>query len=145
MLDLTKTIPGLSYGLQRCKQGEKREIYIHPALSYGVHTYLDKGIYLKALVEVHHVEEEKEVSYSDPIDLSPIQSEQFHRECIEEHKNLLVYHGLEKRKFLLSFPGIDLSKISDEFQRLGENISLTHEETETLNCFFWNSYFSNRY
>ncbi len=34
------------------KIGEIREIYIHPSLGYGIYTTLEKGIYLKAMVQL---------------------------------------------------------------------------------------------
>ncbi len=41
-LNLHETILSFAYGLQGMKKEEKRVIYIHPALEYGMHTYLEK-------------------------------------------------------------------------------------------------------
>ncbi len=56
-LNLIETIPGLSYGIKGMKKGEVREIFIHPSLAYGIYTTLEKGIYLKANVELIDFEE----------------------------------------------------------------------------------------
>ncbi len=56
-LNLFETIPGLSHGIKGMKKGEVREIFIHPSLAYGIYTTLEKGIYLKANVELIDYEE----------------------------------------------------------------------------------------
>ena len=57
-LNLLDTIPGFSLGMQGMKIGETREILIHPSLGYGIYTTLDKGIYLRATVQLLGIEED---------------------------------------------------------------------------------------
>ena len=51
-LDLTRVIPGLAYGLLGMKEGETREIFIHPDLAYGTHTKFADGEPLKITVKL---------------------------------------------------------------------------------------------
>lgn len=51
-LHLDDTIPGFALGLKKMKIGEIREILIHPQLAYGILTTLDKGIYLRVIVQL---------------------------------------------------------------------------------------------
>jgi FKBP-type peptidyl-prolyl cis-trans isomerase len=58
-IDLSTTIPGFAWGLKGMKVGEIREIFIHPRLAYGVFTTLEKGIYLKAVVQLISINEKE--------------------------------------------------------------------------------------
>jgi peptidylprolyl isomerase len=52
MVHLDETIPGFSKGLLGMKEGEKRTIYIHPDLGYGVHGDLPPNSLLTFEIEV---------------------------------------------------------------------------------------------
>ena len=52
MISLDETIPGFSKGIVGMKEGEKRTIYIHPELGYGVSGYLPPNSLLKFEIEV---------------------------------------------------------------------------------------------
>ncbi len=51
-INLNNAISGFVLGMQGMKRGEIRELFIHPSMGYGIYTLLDKGIYLKARVEL---------------------------------------------------------------------------------------------
>ncbi len=70
-INLQNTISGFSMGVRGMELGEVREIFIHPASAYGVSTSIDKAIYLKAIVKLINVEDDKEFSVKlDDVDLS---------------------------------------------------------------------------
>lgn len=143
VLDLEKTIPGFAHGIQGMQRGEKREIYIHPALAYGVHTYLEKGIYLKAIVELVTVHDSKgELPSLIPMDLAFIRNDQFQQECEETYKQCMLCSGSAGSQFLKAWPGVDIKSVADALQSLNDNDVLSHEETDALNQYFWNLYFS---
>ncbi len=51
-LPLDQTIPGFSKGITGMREGEKRTLYIHPELGYGVHGHLPPNSLLVFEVEV---------------------------------------------------------------------------------------------
>lgn len=143
-LDLREVIPGFAHGLQKMRIGEKRLIYIHPALAYGVHTYLDKGIYLLAQVELIDIEETiGDLPSLTPMDLSMICSENFQQSCEEEHKKNLRYIGMLRGRFLRKCADIDIHAVLKAFNSLKGDVELTQEDKESLNNVFWQHYFAN--
>jgi hypothetical protein len=141
-LDLKKTISAFAHGLQGMKIGEKRLLFIHPSLAYGVHTFLKKGVYLKAIVTLHNIcEAEHDLPLLDPIDLSFVLEDEFQQRCEEEHKRLLRFMGAQRREFLKSCPGINIDLIAKAFQSMDSGSSLTQEESDAINQFFWRVYF----
>lgn len=52
---LPDTISGFAHGLQEMQIGEKREILIHPDFAYGIFSNFERGIYLKAIVELQDI------------------------------------------------------------------------------------------
>lgn len=144
-LNLRETIPGFMHGLKGMKKGEKRVIYIHPALAYGVHTYLEKGIYLKAIVKLHEIYDVKgKLPLLLPLDFSFIRSDQFHNQCEEQHEQALRFIGMKKSQFLRSCPEIDIDLIAKHLQAMSNDTNLSQEESDNLNQFFWNLYFVDR-
>jgi len=71
-LDLNKTIAGFRLGMQGMKIGEIRDMFIHPTAGYGLYTTLDKGIYLKARVQLISINESNVTQVFDfiPFDFS---------------------------------------------------------------------------
>lgn len=56
-IDLSKTISGFRWEMKGMKIGEIRDIFIHPSVGYGIYTTIEKGIYLKARVQLISVDE----------------------------------------------------------------------------------------
>ena len=143
ILQLVDTIPGFAHGLHGMKRGEKRMIYIHPALAYGVHTYLEKGVYLKAIVQLHDFRDVKGILPPlKPQDLSFVQSEKFQERCLELHNEAVRFVGMKKGQFLQSCPGIDKAMIAEHLQAMSDDSYLSREESECLNQYFWDLYFA---
>lgn len=141
-IHLEETIPGFAHGMKGMRKGERRVIYIHPAVAYGVHTYLEKGIYLKALVTLHDMHpSEGCLPELIPMDLSFVQSEAFQKKCEEEHRQSLRYRGAQKRAALKARPEVDIDEIAQALQSMHEPTALTNEESYELNQMFWNLYF----
>ncbi len=71
-LNLEELIPGLAHGLIGMKEGEIREIYIHPDFAYGVHSEFGHGSALQVQVELIQIEEISDgfsLPYLQPIDV----------------------------------------------------------------------------
>jgi peptidylprolyl isomerase len=52
MISLDETIPGFQKAIIGMKEGEKREVFIHPDLAYGVNGYMPPNSLLKFEIEV---------------------------------------------------------------------------------------------
>ena len=143
-LNLKEIIPGLAHGLQGMKREEKRVVYIHPSLAYGMHTYLQKGIYLKAIVKLREIGDAKEkLPFLQPLNLSFVKSEKFQQECEEEYKQALRFIGMKKGQFLSLCPGLNKQSIANYLKSMKNNDNLSQEESRCLNQFFWNLYFAD--
>jgi FKBP-type peptidyl-prolyl cis-trans isomerase len=143
-LDLKKVLPAFAYGVQGMKVGEIRQLFIHSSLAYGVHTLLEKGIYLTAVVKLHHIYDsvKQELPPMQPTDLSYILAQDFYTECEERYKRALKFAGKQKREFLQLCSGVDLDLVAKTFQSPAARSPLTREEMDAINCLFWNIYFS---
>lgn len=145
-LNLQETIPGFAHGLKGMKKNEQRVIFIHPSLAYGVRTYLEKGIYLKAIVKLVNIFDSKgELPPLSPANLSFIRDAKFQKDCEEKHKSSLRYIGMRKKHFLQLIPDIDPSSVAKAFLNLQEQDVLSKEESEFFNQTFWNFYFADEY
>jgi peptidylprolyl isomerase len=52
LISLDETIPGFQKAIVGMKEGEKREIFIHPDLAYGVNGYMPPNSLLKFEIEI---------------------------------------------------------------------------------------------
>ena len=59
-VNLNEAIPGFAWGMRGMRVGETREIFIHPSIGYGIYTLLEKGIYLKARVQLLAMQDNEE-------------------------------------------------------------------------------------
>jgi hypothetical protein len=101
-------------------------------------------IYLKAIVKLNEFYDIKdELPSLKPLNLAFLQSENFQQECEEKYVEELRFIGLKKSQFLQLCPGLDITIIAKYFQGMDNNVSLSTEELESLNQFFWNLYFAN--
>jgi peptidylprolyl isomerase len=84
-LNLTQTIPGFAHGLQGMRLGEKRQLFIHPALAYGVLTTLPPCMGLVVNVQLLAMDDScsRLLPALTPLDLNWIQNPSFYR-TIEE-------------------------------------------------------------
>jgi len=51
-LNLVEVISGFAWGMKGMKEGEIRQVFIHPSLGYGIYTTLDKGVYLDIYIQL---------------------------------------------------------------------------------------------
>lgn len=93
-LNLSETISGFAGGIKGMKIGEIREIYIHPSLAYGVFTTMEKGIYLKASVQLIAIEEDQTGSTSRELILANMDINLY---ANQKEYNDQVYQELEKK------------------------------------------------
>ncbi len=146
LIDLEKMIPGFAHGLQGMQIGEMRELYIHPSLAYGVHTYLEKGIYLKVLVRLVDIQNSTgNLPPLVPIDLAFMRGCSFLEECEQIYQQCLACLGTSRSRFLKSWPGVDVPAVASALCSMKDEETLSKEELEALNQFFWNSYFSDNH
>ncbi len=77
-----------------------------------------------------------------PLDFSHVRSDQFQKQCEEEHKQALYFIGMKKGQFLRLCPGLDVVAIAKHLQGMCNRIHLSQAESEDLNQFFWDLYFA---
>jgi hypothetical protein len=142
-IDLRNVLPAFTHGLQGMRIGERRELLIHPSLAYGVHTLLEKGIYLTAIVTLHHIYDSDRQILPPllPTDLSYILDKNFYKECEEKYRRFLQLRGQQKREFLKLCPGIQLDLVEKAFESSLSISALTQAESDAINRLLWKVYF----
>lgn len=143
-VDLCETIPGFAWGIKGMKRGEIREIYIHPSLGYGIYTTLDKGIYLKAFVQLIDMKMDREkfpeLTFLDlEMDVSP----NFNAEYQAEKEKVAYESGLTiwqhyKKSHLYTY-----SEVLDWINQFkaGKSANIDSEYHQKLiNRLHWNIY-----
>ncbi|MFZ0566123.1 MAG: FKBP-type peptidyl-prolyl cis-trans isomerase [Chlamydiales bacterium] len=139
---LTETISGFAHGLKGMRINETREIYIHPAVGYGLYTSLEKGGWIKAIVTLYEKQsEEKKFPPLSVYDLNFILSEEFYQEIEKKHRQALRDLGIRAGNFISLISQLDRKKVakiltSDFLEELNP------KETTALTNLFWNFYFS---
>lgn len=140
-LNLQNVLPSFSHGVQGMQLGEVQELFIHPSLAYGVHTLLEKGIYLKAVVTLHDICKlnEEKLPPLEPKDLSYLLGPNYYGECEKKYKRALQFMGQQRRNFLLKCSGINLDLIAETVPHATGPLS--SEEIAAINHLFWTVYF----
>ena len=87
----------------------REKISIHPTLAYGIHTTLDKAIYLRASVTLKEISDapKKEFPILTPLDLSLLQDSGFEEECQRKYDLLAKYKGWHLRNHFSKFSHIN--------------------------------------
>jgi hypothetical protein len=67
VVELANMIPGFSYGLLGMKEGEIREVFIHPDFIYGTTSNFGKSQAIKVIVELVRLEETTEQTLFPPL------------------------------------------------------------------------------
>ncbi len=147
IIDPSQTIPGFAHGIKGMAKGETREIYIAPSLAYGVHTLLDKGIYLKARVTLLDILSDKLAkNYPDliPVDLTFVFDPTFERKISEENKQVARFEGARVAKHYAKSKIINIKEVYSTIVNLKNNkysLNMSDEELEMINKFHWNIYY----
>ena len=149
-IDLAETIPAFAHGVKGMSLGEKREIYIHPALAYGVHTLLEKGIYLRALVTLKEIHDNKKQALPELIsmDLSFIHDPNFEVFHAKQFQALAQFEGARMGEYFAKEKSINIEKVYDYLKQLQKKTTpftqLNDQEEHILNRLHWNLYFTKQ-
>jgi FKBP-type peptidyl-prolyl cis-trans isomerase len=148
-LNLLETFPGFAKGVKGMRIGEMREIFIHPSLAYGLYTTLEKGIYLKATVQLLDVgqetEEKNDSSEIIILDLENELNKNIESDYSQQSKKIGYAVGYE---LWLHYKKNEFYKFSQILKWLklfesGENVDITSEGFQILiNRLHWNIYHS---
>jgi FKBP-type peptidyl-prolyl cis-trans isomerase len=145
-IDLLETIPGFLLGMKEMKVGEIREIFIHPSLAYGIYTNLEKGIYIKAKVQLiafDKIQNENKLGSFKISDLTIEDEPNIDLEFQEEIKKIgyadgyRIWQHYMKNK-LYSFSSV-LSWIN-QFQAGVQSDISSQSEQDMINQLHWNIY-----
>lgn len=152
-VDLNETLSGFAIGMTKMQERERREIYIHPSLAYGLYTNLEKGIYLKAEVELVEIGPQKEASgdfRANYFDFSPFfdRLKQFDFDAISRDEGYLlgyeVWSHYKKLGFLSLSKVVDMIKQYDRTSNHAGDRPLpeegSEEEQDLLNHVHWHLY-----
>lgn len=127
-LNLSQTIPGLVHGVQGMKVGEKRQIFIHPALAYGALTTLPPCSEL--IVTIKLIDIDDKISSSLPtlpsLKLDWIQDPIFYTTIEESVKQYPRFVASFYRDLLDRTKRINLSTIIAELEHSPEDSYKLH-------------------
>jgi hypothetical protein len=146
-MDLSETIPGFAHGIKGMRIGETREIYIHPSLAYGVHTFLEKGIYLRVVVTLREIDKTKRKKYPElkEHDFTFLANRDFENECQKNYRESIQFFTSKLRDHYHKCSWIDFSSVISELKNIREDNSfpciISDEEQGILNNIHWNIYF----
>ncbi len=120
-LYLDKLIPGLAHGLLGMKEGEIREVYMHPDFMYGRFSDFGKGQAVKATVELIYLEDpigNTNFPLLKPIDVihlaPPISSQS---EFVDFQKKHAYFCGVRSWEYYQkAFPLVDLPSVVEEIK-----------------------------
>jgi FKBP-type peptidyl-prolyl cis-trans isomerase len=112
-LHLSQTIPGFAHGIQRMCVGEKRMLFVHPALAYGVLTTLPPCSELRITVQLLDIEDKVSniLPSLTPLDLEWIQDPAFYRVIEESIEQKPRFIGSFYRDLLDKVQGVDTPTI----------------------------------
>jgi peptidylprolyl isomerase len=115
-LSLSQTIPGFAHGVQGMHVGEKRTLFIHPALAYGVMTTLPPCIALIIKVRLIDIDETSsgKLPSLTPVDLSWVQNREFYDAIEESIQQLPRFIGSFYRDMLDKIEGLEKTALIAE-------------------------------
>lgn len=132
-LSLSKTIPGFAHGMQGMRVGEKRKIYIHPALAYGALTTLPPCIDL--VVDVQLIDYDEKFSVPLPslisLDLNWVQNPSMYHMIEESIQQQPSFMGSFYRNLLDKIEGSDKMAILKELDNQISALKLNRNRIET--------------
>ncbi|MDP1835527.1 MAG: FKBP-type peptidyl-prolyl cis-trans isomerase [Chlamydiales bacterium] len=150
MLNLKNTIPGFAAGIIGMQIGETREIYIHPSLAYGFNTSLDKCIFLRAVVQLHQIHDNREFDPNmSQLDLDFIKSNDHLRKVEDDYKKAVIERAVDLARYLKKNDKLDLDRIKKHLESYHETRDikspmLTEDQRDIVNLIHWGIYFSPR-
>ena len=145
---LSDTLPAFVHGIQKMKIGEKRKIYIHPALAYGVSTTLPPCALLIVSVTLHQVNCHTHYTPPSlsPSDLSWLHDQNLFLEVKRASDQLARSMGSNWGTWLSQSSEIDFLKVGAQlrnFVEAGDDSKqlVTEEEKSLCGHLFWNLIF----
>ncbi len=147
LIDINQTIPGFAHGLKGMHVGGIREIFIHPALAYGIYTNHQKGIYLRAVVSLEEIHtEETEFPELTFCDMEFLQQPDFDKVFQAGYNQMAYNWGCRIGEHLSKSNWVNRETILKELKLLqSQQVSFQklHEgEVDLINKIHWNIYFS---
>jgi FKBP-type peptidyl-prolyl cis-trans isomerase len=143
IINLKNTISGFAQAIQGMRIGETREIFIHPALSYG---FDDKCRYLKAVVTLEDIHNEIRIPEMKALDLDFLFDPAVWQTRETHYKNGLTAKGAAIASHLRKHPEIDLAEVKNHllaFYRTKQAFTSTSEaEQDVINHVHWTIYWS---
>ncbi len=118
-LDLSQTILGFVHGVQGMHIGEKRTLFIHPALAYGVLTTLPPCIELVVQVHLLGIKEgsHRELPALRPHDFGWIQDPCYKGVIEESIEKIPAFTGSFYRQMLDKIEGLDVGAVIAELDK----------------------------
>ncbi len=141
VLHLSNMIPGLAHGLLGMREGEIREIFIHPDFVYGTSSDFGNGQVITAIVELVHlgkIEKESTFPVLKPIDVINYAPEIVSCSQFAELQNKHAYAcGFRSWKFYKkAVPLISFHTVMNEISN-GGKMSLSSAESDLLLKLEW--------
>lgn len=156
VVELSEAIQGFAWGMKGMQEGEIREIFMHPKVAYGIYTTLEKGIYLRAEVQLLSIEPSENSSTFptiEPLDFEAIFSRlnKYNLEEIANNEGYLLGYSIwdhYKKEDSLTFSEIlDMLKALERSQSfpMKKSIqvdakSMSASDRSILNSLHWNLY-----
>jgi peptidylprolyl isomerase len=118
-LSLSETIPGFAHGVQGMRMGEKRTLFIHPALAFGALTTLPPCAALNIKVHLLDIDESSSgvLSSLTPLDLDWIQNPSFLRHIEESIQQQPRFIGSFYRDMLDKMEELDKTALIVELKK----------------------------
>lgn len=118
-LHLSQLVPGFAHGIQGMHVGEKRTLFIHPALGYGALTTLPPCIGLTIQVHLLDIEEGASEILADltPLSLDWIQDPEFYRNIEESIVQQPYFVGSFYRDLLDKMKGLDKDALVSQLSK----------------------------
>lgn len=147
LVNLNNTIPGFRLGVRGMKIGEKRKIWIHPELAYGIETlrndkYFKVNVSLLGTVDAPSdcIKDEKLVQSNT---LNFILEDEFEESMASLYKYKLYKAG-EYLRNILTQDSIDFEKLVSKLMKIGETESseIANHSNEISEKIFWNIFFT---
>lgn len=112
-VNVSQTVPGFAHGVQGMQIGEKRTLFVHPALAYGALTTLQPCIPLVIKVHLLDVEDHpvKALQPLLPLDLSWLHNPKLYRSIEKSIEEMPRFRGSSYRKLIDKFEYLDRDKI----------------------------------
>lgn len=123
-LNLSQTIPGFAHGVQGMQIGEKRTLFVHPSLAYGVFTTLPPCIELTIKVHLIDVDATTSVKLPSltPLDLSLVQNNSFYQAAEESLQQLPRLTGAFYRDMTDKIEGLEKASVIAELSKASDAV-----------------------